>query len=458
MEQNFQNNHPLEEKQEKSKLLLFSVFIALALLLLSAISFFSKNKIEKQIPTQTEKNLSYPQKNILIYTRCFGEDELFSHCNLYSSSLKEPEEQLVFTFNFPDEKENQYMGYFRLSIDGVSNKRVVYTKSYWEGERENIYRKKRVGFIDLLTGQDNEIFSESLSTGEQSHLQGLFVDTENGRVFYSDFNIQQPDHKIVQYNLENEQKTVIADNYLLDFPHLVIGANKSQVFLSRLQESVFDTPSWSKTLDLTTNSITSIDEPLESPVFDKKAEYVAYVSKEEVAKGLYNISLLVSKTDGTEKKIIRSINKTKLRNIRGNFSDFSNYFFNSSGNTLSYTIYKAPNLDSSTATTSNSYLAIIKPQTEIIPGQRGVKILPKDDAESQSQPIIVEPDNVNYQWVEYQLFSGPLEGNVQEGIIYEAEDGWFINPAYYLEDSKLDLINERSVIAVKAKNLHLIIN
>jgi len=479
MEENFQKsdlgsvNQDIDvpiKKQSYRRMLPSPACILIMALLLGALIFSNIDKIKtltsdgvtQQIPEQVEEKFSYQQKNIVVFTRCFGEDRQFSQCNLYTSSLKEPEEQLVFTFDFPEVEHTEYTDDFSLSINGVANKKVVYTKKWWEQEEGTITKKIKVGFIDLLTGDDTEIYSQSMTDKERAQLHDLFVDSEYDRVFYSDLYDSPSNHRIVQYDLEIEQSSVISGQNGLDFPHMVIGANEDQVFLSKFQESVFDVPSWSRTIDLPTYTMVNIDEPLEEPVFDKNGEYVAYILKEEISKDRYNLSLLVSKTDGTEKKLINKITNTKLPNGFGSYTSFSSYSFNPNGTILSYSIYAAPDVspngNSLIDQSLDRYLTIFRTHTELRPGEKGIKILPPNNEMADAQPVVVEPTNIDYRWIEYQLFSGPLEGTVQNGLVYQADGGWFFSPAYFEQNNKLDLFQERKVIAVNADNLYVIKN
>ena len=63
----------------------------------------------KQLPlTETTKNIDLPSRNIVAYTRCYGGERQPKYCNLYASSLKEPKEELIYTFDFPDIEQTDY--------------------------------------------------------------------------------------------------------------------------------------------------------------------------------------------------------------------------------------------------------------------------------------------------------------------------------------------------------------
>lgn len=445
-------------------ILLFGIG-AITIFLIGAILFVVKDKLitdhtQQENAETTTQSLTYPQKNILVYTRCFGGSKQFTHCKLYSSNLKEPDEQVIYTFNYPNVEQTDYEVGFTLSIDGVSDKKVVYTQSYWEKNGDTTTRTKKIGYISLGSGSNQEIFTErdDENSGDIQRLVSVYVDEENGRVYYTTHTDLLPVHQLVQYNLDNNTSTVLADNNNLDFPSIVLGASKSRVYLSAMGESPFDFPAWTKTLDLESKRIDNVSEPLDRAVFDQTGEHVAYIETNQLSDNLYDLFLVVANTDGTDKKVLRTISRTSLSNPAGDYSFFTKYYFNTYGDILNYTIYKQPDSRSSNTPEATDYISVISAKREIEPDQKGIHILPPDNPEIYKTVYTVEPSGIEYKWIRYHTFSGPLEGNIGEGVVYETEGGWFFNPLYRFDDNTIDLVGNRRVIAVQANNLHLIRN
>jgi len=431
---------------------------------------FDVTHIRKSTEKSIEKidnKFSYPQKNIIIFTRCFGGDRQFTHCKLYSSSLKESEEQLVYTFDFPDTEQTTFEAAFTLIIDGVSNKKVVYTQGYWEKEGDVTTNTKKVGYVDLLSGINTEIFAESTSNVESSvehdvqHLEHLFVDEVNERVYYTTQAYQSPIHQIVQYNLSNDDKVVLADNNNLDFPHIVLGATKEGAFLSPRLESPYSYLVWNKTLDLQTKDISSVSESKITPVFDSTGEYVAYVKRNEISGNIHDLSLIVAKTDGGGESLIRTINNTGLPDTGVPYSKFSQYYFNTYGNVLSYSIHSEPGKNSQEFSSTSDFLSILKVREEAELERNGIQIAPL--LENVETIFTVEPAGTPYRWVKYKSFSGPFVerngGKIFEGVIYESEGGLFFNPYVHRFNNYLvDLIDGRSIVGVRASNVYVVPN
>ena len=429
---------PTLQLEISSKHALFSRLLLFVLILIvlaqSVFIFYSRNQsrvLPKPQSEVVEKSVQIPDEDGFIYTRCYSGSRQPHYCNLYISSLFEPQEQLVYTFDFPDVEQTTFKAAFELSILGVADGKAVYlVSSGWDksdGGKDN----KSLGFIELSKGSNTEIYKQELSDAEApNRLVDTYLDSINSKLYFMTNARQSLDHELIQYDLSEQTSTVILDGSTLDFPHVVLGASKDRVYLSPMEESPFSEPSWNKTFDLNTGVLSSVDKPKNRAVFDRSGQKVAYIEQEQTGQNTNLLKLIASNVDDTDKKIINSIQEPTAA---GDYIDFKNYYFDLNAVFLSYQI---------SSTNNYSYHSV----------QSYASFLTRDrDTAAQKEIVIHTPKNPDvYKWGENH--------EDLDFIYYQLDGGWYLLRfgSRYGPDLVANGVGDRRIIVADAQNVFIL--
>ncbi|MBI2590737.1 MAG: hypothetical protein HYW33_02530 [Candidatus Blackburnbacteria bacterium] len=349
-------SNQLSNSLNKRNKLLLVIPISILVVLISIVGVISlsnqrKSTDNKSSQTENTSNINLPSKNIVVYTRCYGGERQPKHCNLYVSSLKEPEEKLIYSFDFPDVEQTDYETGFELTVNGIINKKVVYTKSYWEKKESERTEYNILGVIDLASAQDNIIYKQvrypsksgARDERDNDYISGIYLDGPNNKVYYSTETGPETGGKITQYGLSSNQNKVITDNTKLDYTSKVEYASSDKLYLSYSDDHIAGNYYISKILNLNSGTVTSTPKSWHNAVINKQGTKVAYIDEIPVgSNNTYNLSLNVSDLEGNNVKEIYSAPNTRLPadGYDGSYpyTVVSNYYFNEYGDRLSYSI------------------------------------------------------------------------------------------------------------------------
>ncbi len=480
-----QNTNPVETNPgipptpvKKSFPVLVVLVVFILLLVLSTLMLLVLGKKTSNISNQTAKKnnqtpitqKAFPMSNILVYTRCFGGERQPNSCKLYTSSLKDQREHEVYSFYFPKIQQTDYGGGFSLNIDGIINKTAVYTKSYWEKKDKEQVEYNILGAINLTTGEDIIIYKQvhyspnaTRDEGDNGYVSGVYLDNSNNRVYYTTEIGPGTGGKITQYDLATRQNKIVADDKKLDNTYKVAYAGKDILYLSYSNDYITGNYYISKILDMNTGAVTNTAKQWYNAVINKQGTKVAFVDQTAVEpNGTFNLSLKVSDLEGKDAKEIYSIPNTRLPadGYDGSYpySFVSNYFFDEFGDRLSFSVHKSK-LEGAKYSGENvnnyvSFLEVRHAQS----GEKGIILEPQDNPNLYKTLVETKPTEQKYQWVKFLTYEGPIQGNPEDGALYEADGAWYLKDVVGFDEQKkeINLLESRKAILTNAKNAFLI--
>ncbi|MDA1079614.1 MAG: hypothetical protein O2840_02910 [bacterium] len=437
------------ESPPKQALLPRLLFFALILIVLvqSVFIFYGRNKVhllQKSQSEVAEKRVQIPDENGFIYTRCYGGSRQPQYCNLYISNLYEPQELLVYTFDFPDVEQTTFEAAFEISILGLADRKAVYQISSWDkidGTRKD---SKSLGFIDLSKGSSTEIYTQEAGNSEApNRLIDTYLDSINSKLYFTTNARQTLDYNLIQYDLTKQTSTVILDGSTLDFPHVVLGASENEIYLSPMLESPFSEPSWQKTFDLSSGNLSVVDQSKNNAVFDRSGQKVAYVERGEAGENTNLLKLVVSNVDGTDKIAISSVQVPESKIDYP--TNFINYYFDLHATKLSYQLRK--NTEKSSIT--ESYISILSKSLQS-DGQKNIELQLPQASDGYIETMVAQQVAINhYKWAD-------------DVIYYQEDSGWYLLPEFHFgsgNDYTINLFGDgKGVIVARAENVFILPN
>jgi len=446
-------------------LLLVLVIVVATVLFLTLGKKITNNKNSVTKTNQEQSSLrKLPKNNLLVYTRCFGGERQPNSCKLYTSSLKDQQEQEIYSFDFPKVQQTDYETGFDLYIHGIVNKKAVYSKSYWEKKDKTSQSIKILGMIDLQSGEDSEIY-KTVNSSDTGYLVSVYLDKQNNKVYYTTEVSPDINSKITQFDIAIKGSAVVADNNKLGGTYDVLAATKDKLFLSPVVR-VGSSYSWTAEYSLASKTKTNLPKSKSLAIFDKSVRKVAYLDKKELHQGYYNIRLKVANTDGTEEKEIYVANNTRIPGdgYDGSYpyTYIADFFFNDYGDRLSFGAGKSKlqgnRYDGVDTNNYISFLEVRSKEDPEFPRKGGIVLLSPDNPNLYKTLISVKPTEQKYQWVKYLTYEGPIQGSPQDGLLYEADGGWYLKESlnYDEQEKVINLLADRKVVLTKAKNVFLV--
>lgn len=455
------------------------LIIIILLLILSIALFFvhekkatnTSNQTGKQKTQTTLVQKSLPKNNILIYTRCFGGERQPNNCKLYVSSLQNQPEDEIYSFDFPKIQQTDYKGGFNLNIYGIVDKTAVYTKSYWEKKDKEQTEYNILGAVNLTTGEDSIIYkqvrypSKNSTRNEQDNgvISSVYLDNTTNRVYYTTEIGPGTGGKITHYDLATKQNNVVADDKKLDNTYKVEDADKNKLYLSYSNDYITGNYQISKILDLTTGVVTNTAKQWYNAVINKQGTKVAYVDQTvDESNRTFNLSLKVSDLEGKDVKEIYAIPNTRLLADGYNgsypYAFVSNFFFDEFGDRLSFTVHRSK-LEGAkySGETINNYVSFLEVR-HAQPGEKGIILEQQDNPNLYKTLVEVKPIEQKYRWVKFLTYEGPIQGNPEDGALYELDGVWYLKEAIGLDEQKqeINLLVNRKALLINAKNVFLI--
>lgn len=455
------------------------LIIVVLLLILSTVLFLvigkkttnNNNQTVKQNTQTTTTQKTLPKRNILVYTRCLGGERQPNNCKLYASSFKDQQEQEVYSFDFPKIQQTDYEGGFTLNIHGVVNKKAIYTKSYWEKKDKEQIEYSILGAVNLATGEDSVIYKQvhylsknaTRDERDNGYISGVYLDNTNNRVYYTTEIGPGTGGKITQYDLTMKQNKLVVDDKKLDNTYKVEYASKDKLYLSYSNDYITGNYYISKILELNTGIVTNTAKQWYNAVINKQGTKVAYVDQIPVEPNrMFNLSFKVSDLEGKDVKEIYAIPNTRLPadGYDGSYpySFVSNYFFNEFGDGLSFSVHKSK-LEGARYNGEyvNNYVSFLEVR-HAQPGEKGIILKPPDNPNLYKTLVEVKPTEQKYQWVKFLTYEGPIQGNPEDGVLYEADGAWYLKDVIGFDEQKkeINLVKNRKAILTNATNLFLI--
>lgn len=436
--------------------------VVLSLALIGVVVFCKTkaNKITTNAPS-SERVISLPSMNPIVYTRCYNGNSKPNYCNLYSSSIDVSEEQLIFKFEYPKNDESNFQPSSSLELLGTVDNQVIYKKSYWQNiNSENVYYST-IGTVSLLSGNDNAIFQQTTyppvngmsSPQDTPMITSTFVDKANHKFYFTTQTNNSIQTTIHQFDLNDFHQNVwiIPDTGM---SYGVKFANQNQLYLSHVLDYVSIDYYVSTIFDLTTQSLTSTPIDWLRAVINDQGTKVAYIDRSPVSpNGLVSVSLKVADIDGKNIIELYSVPSTYLPVDGSNepYASFGEFSFNSAGNILNYTLVnRKVNADPS----FTKYFSVIGQNVADSKLQKGIVIMPIPNPSIYKIRNKFPDPEMNYHWIKYTVNTWPFEGTTKDAFIYKADGGWYFVPYDgNVSDRSSVSVDERKIIAVDAENL-----